>query len=159
MIVTVTGTRHHVSRQQCDWVWETLTSIGATEMHQGACTGFDEYCHMVGLKLGLTIVVHPPNDGRWMMQPDWNHENVTVLPAAPYHERDRNMVDASAFVLGAPLLPRNGTSGTWYTLDYAAYRRRGGQVCYPDGRVEPLDVACAQVITHGRRHGSSERFR
>lgn len=137
MIITVTGSRFGITDEQRQWLWDKVLQLDPDAIHHGACVGADQHAHSIGLKLGKPLIVHPPLNTTWMMEPDWNHPNVTVLPADYYHSRDRAMVNASHIVLGLPNArqPLQGQklSGTWYTLGYAHHRKVSRMICLPSG--------------------------
>jgi len=69
---------------------------------------------------------------------------VTVLPAKPPLNRNRDIVAATT---GLVALPRQLTEppplqsgGTWYTINYALRLNRPVVICYPSGKVEKRNV-------------------
>jgi hypothetical protein len=143
MILGFTGTRNPITDQQRDVLREWISR--ATVLHHGACINADAEAHQAALAAGINIVVHPPVNTRHMMTPDWNHPNVEVRRALPYHQRNRDIVNASTALLALPDGPQRRLSGTWFTVGYAT---GGNQVqtanrrvipvtiCYPDGETE-----------------------
>ena len=141
MILTVTGTRTYITRDQFEWMWGVLGSGDVDELHHGACTGADERSHQLALREDVpAIFVHPPIDGKYMMEPDWNHDTVFLLPHKDYHQRDRDMVNRSHQLLALPNTARRPHSGTWYTITYAdEIRHIPITIVYPNGKVVPLN--------------------
>jgi hypothetical protein len=136
MILGFTGSRHRVTSDQIRWMGEQLAD--ATELHHGACVCADEIAHKTAVRVltgRINVVVHPPTDGRWMMEPDWNHPNVTLLPHKHYHARNRDIVHASDRLIALPLSPERIGGGTWYTVNYATGKIPVA-ICYPDGTLE-----------------------
>lgn len=144
-ILGFTGTRHMPTGQQCTWLAQQIQE--ADVLHHGACVGADAVAHILGLFYGLNITVHPPEDMKLVdvkaVMP--RSELVTVLPAKPYHNRNRDIVNACDRLLALPDGPHRPHSGTWYTVDYATGKRDRRLlkhivpvlICYPDGTVEP----------------------
>jgi len=138
MKLGVSGTRFTITRSQALWLAQQIEVCD--ELHHGACVGADEESHYIAITLGKRIVVHPPNIGRWMMAPHWNHSNVTVLPAWPYHDRNRNIVNNTDRLAAAPNRdePPHGEplGGTWFIINYAVTRGKRVDICMPDGTVD-----------------------
>jgi len=59
------------------------------------------------------------------------------MSAKPYHDRNRDIVDACDVLIATPDGPQRRHSGTWYTIDYARANRVAVVVCLPDGTIEP----------------------
>lgn len=130
MILGLTGTRNNLTPAQVAWLRTQLAS--AEELHHGACVGADAAAHLTARTLGVPVVVHPPADERLMMPAD---PAVEWLPAKPYLDRNRDIVDATEQLLALPDGPERHSGGTWYTVRYAWGRGKVVRVCYPDGTV------------------------
>lgn len=134
--VGVTGTRKPLTEPQRRWLrllapmWQS-----GVVLHQGCCTGADTETAITAYAHGALIVSHPPNKDAHRYT---GSEYVAVEVREPkwYHDRNRDIVDESALVLGLPDGPERPHSGTWYTLQYAASRKVPTMICYPDGHVE-----------------------
>jgi hypothetical protein len=142
MILGFTGTRNPITDNQRDILREWIGR--ATVLHHGACINADQEAHQAALAAGINIVVHPPIDTSRMMTPDWNHACVEVRQHLPYHQRNRNIINASTCLLAMPNGPWKPLGGTWYCVDFASgrkdrfalTRRIPVTICYPDGEVE-----------------------
>jgi hypothetical protein len=143
MILGFTGTRNPITDRQRDVLVEWIDH--ATVLHHGACIGADQEAHQEALvSVGIHIVVHPPIDTSRMMAPDWNHACVEVRQHKPFHQRNRDIVNASTHLLALPNGPWKNLGGTWYTVDFASGRKDRYAltrvipvtICYPDGTVE-----------------------
>ncbi|WP_165766699.1 hypothetical protein, partial [Mycolicibacterium canariasense] len=106
----------------------------------GACIGSDAASHQAAIDNGIDgrrLVVHPPVNAALRMPYDGR---ALWLPAKPYLDRNRDIVDATDELLalaGAPEDdPKSQRSGTWMTVRYAMQVGRPVAICYPDGRVE-----------------------
>jgi len=130
VILGMTGTRHNITPMQSEWLHKQLAR--ATELHHGACVGADAAAHQIARDGGLRIVVHPPVDERLMMPRD---EFGTWLPAKPYLDRNRDIVDAVDEMIALPDGPERSHGGTWYTVRYARGRGKVLRICQPDGAV------------------------
>jgi hypothetical protein len=124
--VGVTATRHGLTRYQRLWAYDTLQTLrsrGFDTLRHGDCVGGDAELAEMGRKMGFRLIAHPPTvpTFRAYIPSD------IVLPALPYLERDRAMVDNSAYLLGCPKVwpdPGGRAGGTWYTIRYAHRRWR-----------------------------------
>lgn len=126
-----TGTRNKPTDAQLDWLWKHIT--GYDEVHHGACIGADAACHQSAIDGEVPIVVHPPENTSRMMPYDGHG---MWLPAKPYLERNRDIVDAAGDLFALPDGPERTKSGTWSTVRYAVNLGRTVYICYPDGRTE-----------------------
>lgn len=129
-----TGTRNGITKPQRAWLAKEIDSD--TELHHGACVGADAAVHAIGRSVGARIVVHPPTDERLMMPVD---PDVIRLPAKPYHDRNRDIVDDTLWLLACPDGIERRHSGTWFTIRYAERRGTPVLICYPGGTVEELN--------------------
>lgn len=100
--------------------WLTLHS--ELEIHHGDCIGADAEFHALCTSIWpanrISVVVHPPtNEGKRAF---CQFENQVVLPAKPYLERNRAIVDSvEGMVAGPKTLEEELRSGTWATIRYA----------------------------------------
>lgn len=172
VILGMTGTRNLLSEFQLRWLLAQVR--GADELHHGACVGADASAHRAALRCGVQVVAHPPVNQRLAMtmgQLLSVRGGVAILPAKPYHARNRDIVKASAALIALPDGPQRAHSGTWYTVAYAtgkcdahlADRIVPVTICYPDGTVEqrPADEQAWDeflnrrvAIWHETSHGS-----
>jgi len=141
MIIGFTGTRTEPTWQQRNNLRKFVENTHIGEVHHGACTGADELMHQTALIHSVpSIVVHPPLKTMHMMAPDWNHDNVIVLPPKGYYERDIDIVTPTEpvdLLLAMPNTPRRPHSGTWLTIDIADAANVPVLILWPDGRMEP----------------------
>lgn len=104
------------------------------EFHHGDCIGADAKAHDLWRHMfsGMDerIVIHPPiNDSKRAFK----HGDL-VLQEYDYLERNRNIVNASMFLIATPkTINPTRRGGTWYTVRYAATHRVDGVVITPDG--------------------------
>lgn len=127
-----TGTRDGMTFQQWKAVFELLDEHRKqiTEFHHGDCVGADEEVHDIAMRLGLYIIVHPPDNDRLRA---FCQGNITLEPK-PYLVRERNIVESTDNVLATPATKqRVARSGTWTTTAYALETNKLWKVVYPDG--------------------------
>lgn len=141
MILGFTGTRNPLSQAQMRWLYTFLDDVveegQVTEVHHGACVGADLEMHLGCLERGIPLVVHPPVKTNFLaVQCITPTPGVTILPAKPYLNRDRDIVAAADGVLGMPAKSETDGGGTWYTLNYAMRVLTPVSIVHPDGRVE-----------------------
>lgn len=115
MRVGVTGSRYPRPDRTASRLHALLLEWGATELHHGDCTGWDEQAFKVARDLGLKTVAHPPtNDSfRAFTASD------LILPPAPYLDRNKAIVRTVSRMIAAPDGPERQRSGTWSTIRFA----------------------------------------
>jgi hypothetical protein len=149
MILGFTGTREPITKLQSDWLWWLFEHVKIEQGHHGACINADEAFHDMALAHQVPLMVHPSSSKKHMAQGLIAvrclvaHPLVTVLPAKPPLNRDREIVGASQGLVALPVQlhqpPPLQWGGTWFTVDYALRMNRPVIICYPDGRVEKLN--------------------
>lgn len=133
--VGFTGTRLDISKSQKDWITHMLSglilNLHAKDFHHGDCIGADEAAAEIADRIGYTLHSHPPNiEALRAFYP----AHVEYRPLG-YLERNREIVDASKWVLAVPLANPSPHSGTLYTMRYA--RKMGVPLAvYPDTHFE-----------------------
>lgn len=147
MVLGITGSREGMTGLQKTalqhWLTDMVRELGepVDEVHHGDCIGVDEEAHYLIVENCFTkrIVIHPPITNTL-------RANCLVLPPtpiqlevtapAPYLDRDKAIVQASAVLLAFPKTPTETVrSGTWYTVRYARYRKRPIRIFLPDGTI------------------------
>lgn len=115
--VGFTATREGLRSNQLRKLREILTDLRAIHdtFRHGDCVGGDESGHHLAVELGYRVVIHPPANPklRAFMVAD------ETLEPLPYLERNRVIVDNSAFVIGCPNGEEQFRSGTWSTIRYS----------------------------------------
>ena len=83
--------------------------------HHGDCIGADTDAHEIAKKLNCKIVIHPPKNEkkRAFCKGD------IILKQKDYLKRNKDIVDISEILIGAPDSPEKLRSGTWSTIRYA----------------------------------------
>jgi len=89
-------------------------------LHHGDCIGMDALAHMAAQRLGMQIIVHPPDNDRKRARMK-EGKGVIIKPPAPYLVRNRAIVDACDLLIAVPRDPtqEERRSGTWATIRYA----------------------------------------
>lgn len=125
-----TGTREGMARWQTQFVFDEMMYLVPIEAHHGMCIGADaEFHDMLGYS-HATVHGHPPTDTSKMV-----HCYCDVLhPPKPYLDRNRDIVDATEWLIAAPKGPE-GSGGTWYTVRYARRLGRPVSIIMPDGQI------------------------
>jgi hypothetical protein len=142
--IGVSGSRHAPTRDAVNalrFMVDQCAALGATSLHQGCCTGWDEASVEIARKAGLKVIGHPPTVATWRSQ--WAIEQSDVLWAMkPYNARNMDIAFETILLITGPQYPeddsRSAHSGTWLTTGHA--RRYDSRIyaCIPDGRI--LDV-------------------
>jgi len=103
------------------------------EFHHGDCIGADAETAWLAKGAGYIVVVHPPTDERLRAFAPGD----LVLPAEPYLDRNRAIVDVCSTLIAAPKDPfEQGRSGTWMTVRYAKRVGRPAIVVFPSGGID-----------------------
>lgn len=144
-VVGFTGTRDGCSNRQLAWLVRALGpenyAPGTLTIHHGACVGADAAVHAQAVEYGHHVEVWPPTKRNYLaVECVSPHPLVTVHPAKPYLDRDRE-IDRAAEVLVA--LPKQNEQpdrlywgGTWYTVDFMERLLKPVTIVYPNGAVE-----------------------
>jgi hypothetical protein len=122
----ITGPRRGASQPALLAVAQTLCAFGVTTLHDGDCIGVDESAYYLARAFGIHVVLHPPVNPKYrawcgMLENEYDSHN-TWWPAKPYHDRDRDVVNESAFLIAVPDVVSvhiKPTGGTGWTIDYA----------------------------------------
>jgi hypothetical protein len=103
----------------------------------GDCVGADAEFHSICMLLGIPIIIYPPEN------PDLRafcKGAAKVMPAMPYLDRNRAMVDLSHTTLAAPdSMKERLRSGTWATVRYTRYENHALYIAFPDGTTKRED--------------------
>jgi len=131
MQIGFTGTREGMTIAQLAALTEMLRGSNAT-LHHGDCVGADAEAHDIADAVGLTIVIHPPDNlelrafklGRYIWGP------------LPYLERNREIVRCADYLIAAPAEDtEQARGGTWHAVRYARKRRKSIVIIWPNGVV------------------------
>lgn len=116
------------------------TKVGyeTAEFHHGVCIGWDEIAAEIAHELGYKLFGHPPTKTNKMSK----IVNDFDFPPLPYLERNRRIVDSTAYLLSASRTPYELVrSGTWSTIRFAVRRNKPGVVIYPSGKIVQIAEA------------------
>lgn len=118
--VGFTGTRKGMTRDQKRrllLLFEEITNKSRhVVFHHGDCVGADAEAHHLARKFPFKIVGHPPINDKFRAFCDFDE----VREEKDYLDRNRDIVDESMYVIGAPAEPEQQLrSGTWSTIRYA----------------------------------------
>ena len=109
-------------------------------LHHGDCIGGDAEFHAIGLIYGLEMVVHPPYDPK--KRAFCNGGTSEIREPKPYLERDRDIVDETALLIGAVSNTgyhhKNCRDGYCYTIRYALKAGKEVVVVETDGTTRRL---------------------
>ena len=134
--VGFTGTQNGMKKRQLRTVGQILLchlliEYLPVEFHHGDCIGADEEAHKLARALRFRIISHPSDiDDRRAFCRVRNPRE-----PKPFLERNQDIVDETAFLIGAPDGPEKRRSGTWSTIRYARKKGRVIYVAYPDGKM------------------------
>ena len=139
MKVGFTGTHLEMTSLQLQAFEELIEQWNITEFHHGDCVGADYEAHesVFGLST-CAIVIHPPlnNKARAFCAGSAEHD-VSVLPARPYLDRNKDIVNQTDRLIACPNgIKEEVRSGTWSTVRFARKRGKPVTIIFPDGNVE-----------------------
>jgi hypothetical protein len=119
---------------------DLVKTVTEFRFRHGDCVGADDEAHDSWRHIfrdwhSAPIVVHPPLDFKYRAFKNGD----TILQNRDYLDRDRDIVEASQYLIGTPgsMKPKQ-RSGSWYTIRYAAKIHVEGSVILPDGMVIPV---------------------
>lgn len=118
MKIGFTGTRQGMSQNQKEQFVLKLFELGLTEFHHGDCKGADAEAHDIVREFfpEVYIIVHPPEIAYTQAFKEGDEHRA---PKA-YIKRDRDIVDETEYLLGAPLTTEEvWRSGSWTTIRHA----------------------------------------
>ena len=131
-----TGARIGMTRLQRQMLETLLYMYPPDEVDHGDCIGADEEFHNIVRKMfgkDVTIIGHPPTNPKYRAFCIFDE----IFPERPYLERNRDIVDSSKFLLGAPYSKSSVLrSGTWSTIRYAKSILRPHIIIFGDGTVQ-----------------------
>lgn len=117
--IGITGSSTRVTERQANALLHLLTHLraqGFSHFHFGDCVQADEIGARIALRLGYYLHSHPPTNPVKRA----GHFAHSLHPAKDYLIRNRDIVDASALIIGVPDTDYEKLrSGTWSTLRYA----------------------------------------
>lgn len=131
MVAGFTGSQKGCTEAQRLRFLTLISDFAPSEGRHGDCVGADSEFHAECLKLGIPIVIHPPeNPSKRAL----NAGAALVLPPEDYLVRNRAIVDASDLLIACPgdtqeLL----RSGVWSTVRYARKNGKRVVIIFPDG--------------------------
>jgi hypothetical protein len=132
--VGFTGTQQGMTPEQRKTLVLLLNSIKISEVHHGDCTGSDAEFHDEVMKMGLSVILHPPikDDKRAFCK-----GYIESFPKKDYLVRNRDIVDNSDVLLATPKSSKEEVrSGTWATIRYALKKKRLVIIIFPDGKTK-----------------------
>lgn len=130
--VGFTGTIAGMTQKQKQVITDLLIELEPKKVHSGDCIGADKDFHDIARKLGIWSVGHPPINPKNRAYCDFDE----VEPEGEYHERDRNIVNATSILLVAPKdFYEELRSGTWTTARYARKQEKEFKIILPNGQV------------------------
>jgi hypothetical protein len=129
-----TGTRQGLTNAQFGSLCQELVQLrdlGFTTLVHGDCVGADSQVHDVAV-YAFDVHIRPPSNNT--LRANSMGAKYTASPK-PYLERNREIVETSAVLVGCPKGDEIKRSGTWSTIRYA--RRTGKTIIIikPDGVV------------------------
>lgn len=130
-----TGTRDGCQPKQLETLRRVLTNLrheddGPREFHYGDCIGADKEAFEIARENKYVTTSHPPTDDRYRAFTT----ALSIMPPAPYLERNHNIVDATDFMIACPReFNEVLRSGTWATIRYAQRTRKNVGIIFPDG--------------------------
>ena len=132
MDIGFTGTKKGMTPIQKVEVQLIFEKLRATTLHHGDCIGADDDAHSIALKIGMSVVLHPPiREGARAFCKGSIRE---VYPKS-YLARNRDIVDESKILVATPAGPELTRSGTWATVRYARKKNKTIYIIYPTGTV------------------------
>jgi hypothetical protein len=128
----VTGPRKGATKSALIAVAQLLGAFNVTELHDGDALGVDESVYHLARAFGIHVTLHPPKNYKW--RAFCGDSKDTWWSEKDYHERDRDIVDESRFLIAVPwIMDINPSGGTGYTVGYAREVGKPLVLVWPDG--------------------------
>ena len=113
--------------------------IAYSVFHHGDCIGADLEAHLIALRLGMQIHLHPPKDSRYRA---YCEDCSYCSPEKVFLERNHDIVDASDLLIACPKEDHEVLrSGTWATVRYAIKSKISTAIIYPSGQMNCTIIA------------------
>jgi hypothetical protein len=129
MVIGFTGTSKGMTPYQKQIVLELLQELKPDLVRHGDCVGADTECHLIATSLNNPTCIHPPDND---IKRSFNQSDC-ILPAKPYLDRNKDIVDMSDMLIATPETAKEVTrSGTWSTVRYAKRTGKEVIICSPD---------------------------
>lgn len=130
--VGFTGTREGATKAQERAIERILRLMEPKTAHHGDCIGADAQFHEIAARLGCEMHVHPCDITEMRAG-----KTGVMYPVLPPLTRNKDIVDASEFVISCPYSkPMVRKGGTYRTTQYARAIGKTIFVIYPDGTME-----------------------
>lgn len=133
-----TGTRKVIENRNIEFLLRGLLKEyreeGQCTLHHGDCIGMDEMAHWFASELDYYIVVHPPANPKYRAYCEkfkiTKQNKIIILSEKDYLVRNKRIVNASEFMIAAPIDPQKEIlrSGTWAAVRYA--RKQNKEVVF-----------------------------
>lgn len=132
-----TGTQHGATRQQIITLTAIISPMRAyvakLRFHHGDCMGADAQAHSLCCRLGIPIILHPPDvpNKRAFCQ-----HALETRAEKYYLARNHDIVDECGIICATPHeATMQLRSGTWATIRYAQKRHRDLRIILPCGTI------------------------
>lgn len=123
-----TGSRHGLSPKQQRGLHEILSKTPGAVFHHGDCKGSDEQAHEIARSIGLSIVIHPPDNPTYRAF----CKSDTIRPEDAFLIRNKAIVNCSAFVIATPdSAEEKRRSGTWSTVRFTRKQNKTVELLLP----------------------------
>lgn len=144
MILGFTGTQDGMTDQQRETVEAVVSAqylphmdfalANVSEVNHGDCIGADENFHMICRRIGVPIVIHPPENES---KRAFCEGAALIHDPLPYLDRNRVIVVTSDWLLATPKQNHEPAGkragGTWYTVRFARTQAVPVLIVWPDG--------------------------
>jgi hypothetical protein len=126
-----TGTRTGMTAHQMRAVQQAMERYGPVAFHHGDCEGADAEAHIIAMRLGIRIVIHPPVDDKHRAFCKGEHE---MREPKTHFARNRDIVNETQLLIATPWSTGElDYGGTWYTINYGRKQKAPVIIVWPDG--------------------------
>lgn len=148
--IGMTGTRNGMTRAQMAIAFQLLKDVkdgnpdSAIVLHQGDAVGADlEFHKMAVTFFDWWIEIHPPLNAKYRAYSERVCPSKKIIVNEPreYMARNRDIVDASEMMFGAPKEQDEVLrSGTWSAIRYTKKVNKPIHIIFPDGSVQQFNI-------------------
>jgi len=127
------GTRHGMSKDQKLELGKLARGKDFKEFHHGMCEGSDEQAHQIieDNAPKVKIIGHPPKAMKTAVSVSCDK----IMDVDTFAKRNKNIVDATDYLVATPDAKERAGSGTWKTIRYARKQGKRIYVIHKNGRV------------------------
>lgn len=130
-----TGTQHGLTVAQHATLTQVLSYARPTDFHHGDCIGADAAAHVIAIRAGHQVIIHPPKDAKKRAFCKGHFE----CEPRDYILRNHDIVNSTQTLIACPKsFHEERRSGTWATIRAALKIGKPVTLIVPSGLIRTL---------------------